>query len=103
MPMPNVPLVRPSRQQSPASVARLPVGVPDAVLVGRARLGDRSAESLLYRRHAAALLSMVTRLLRSPHAAPTSRSYTASIPRSANSRSATTIMRWGVPSTTRPP
>jgi RNA polymerase sigma-70 factor (ECF subfamily) len=66
--MPVVPIRRQSSDQLP-QVARLPDGVPDAELVGRARLGDKSAESLLYRRHAAALLSMVTRLLRSSHAA----------------------------------
>ena len=66
--MPVVPIRKPSSDQVP-SLGHLPEGVPDAELVGRARAGDRSAESLLYRRHAAVLLSMATRLLRSSHSA----------------------------------
>ena len=53
----------------PAEVAQLRTGVPDAVLVERAREHDRGAESLLYRRHAGPLLSMAGRLLRSSHLA----------------------------------
>jgi len=52
-----------------AEVAHLPSGVPDAVLVERAREHDRGAESLLYRRHAGALLAMSGRLLRNSHLA----------------------------------
>jgi RNA polymerase sigma-70 factor, ECF subfamily len=52
-----------------ADVAHLRTGVPDAVLVERAREHDRGAESLLYRRHAGPLLSMASRLLRSSHLA----------------------------------
>lgn len=52
-----------------AEVAHLPSGVPDAVLVSRAREHDRGAESLLYRRHAGPLLSMAGRLLRNSHQA----------------------------------
>ncbi|GMU59670.1 MAG: hypothetical protein AMXMBFR34_14330 [Myxococcaceae bacterium] len=52
-------------------VARLPEaeGVDTAVLVGRARRGERQAESLLYRRYAPSLLEVATHLLRSVHAA----------------------------------
>jgi len=52
-----------------ADVKRLPEGVPDAVLVLRARQADRGAESLLYRRHSPALLSTVNRLVRNAHTA----------------------------------
>jgi RNA polymerase sigma-70 factor (ECF subfamily) len=45
--------------------SRLPDGVETAALVLRARAGDRSAESLLYRRYAAGLLEVATHLLRS--------------------------------------
>ncbi|MBL8949810.1 MAG: RNA polymerase sigma factor [Myxococcaceae bacterium] len=50
-----------------ADVAQLRSGVPDAVLVERAREHDRGAESLLYRRHAGALLAIAGRLLRNSH------------------------------------
>ena len=55
--------------RSGADVAHLRTGVPDAVLVERAREHDRGAESLLYRRHAGPLLCMAGRLLRSSHLA----------------------------------
>ena len=58
-----------SSEAQGAAVAHLPSGVPDAVLVERAREHDRGAESLLYRRHAAPLLAMAGRLLRSSHQA----------------------------------
>jgi RNA polymerase sigma-70 factor (ECF subfamily) len=38
--------------------------LPDAALVGRSLNGDRWAEEMLYRRHAAMLLGLCTRLLR---------------------------------------
>src|SRR5687767_14795025 len=38
--------------------------LPDSVLVERSLTGDRWAEEMLYRRHAAALLGLCTRLLR---------------------------------------
>lgn len=50
-------------------VPRLPDGVETAVLVVRARGGDRDAESLLYRRYAAGLLEVAAHLLRSPSSA----------------------------------
>ncbi len=52
-----------------SDVAQLRSGVPDALLVERARDNDRGAESLLYRRHAGPLLSMAGRLLRNSHQA----------------------------------
>jgi RNA polymerase sigma-70 factor (ECF subfamily) len=64
------PAPKPSPQPGGAEVAHLPSsGVPDAALVERAREGDRGAESLLYRRHAAALLAMAGRILRNSHLA----------------------------------
>jgi RNA polymerase sigma-70 factor (ECF subfamily) len=53
----------------PARVVALPEGVPVELLVRRTLSGDRSAESLLYRRFAPAVLTMATRLLRSGSAA----------------------------------
>ncbi|MBK7864553.1 MAG: RNA polymerase sigma factor [Archangiaceae bacterium] len=66
MPSPHA---RPSPSPRTADVAHLPSGVPDAVLVERAREHDRGAESLLYRRHAGALLAMSGRMLRNSHLA----------------------------------
>src|SRR6187549_2022382 len=63
------PRVSPAASERAADVAHLPSGVPDAVLVERAREHDRGAESLLYRRHAAPLLAMTGRLLRNTHLA----------------------------------
>lgn len=54
---------------TPLPVTRLPEGVSTAVLVVRARAKDSAAESLLYRRYAADLLNIVSRLLRSVVAA----------------------------------
>jgi len=49
----------------PASVRELPVGtaLDDAVLVARAREGDRWAEEALYQRHVPYVMGMVIRLL----------------------------------------
>lgn len=58
-----------SPSEPTAGVAHLPSGVPDALLVERAREHDRGAESLLYRRHAGPLLGMTGRLLRNTHLA----------------------------------
>jgi RNA polymerase sigma-70 factor (ECF subfamily) len=54
---------------TPLPLTRLPEGVSTASLVLRARKRDGAAESLLYRRYAADLLNIVSRLLRSTHAA----------------------------------
>jgi RNA polymerase sigma-70 factor (ECF subfamily) len=53
----------------PLPLTRLPEGVSTASLVLRARKRDGAAESLLYRRYAADLLNIVSRLLRNTHAA----------------------------------
>ncbi|MEW5738188.1 MAG: sigma-70 family RNA polymerase sigma factor [Myxococcota bacterium] len=58
------------RLRPEGSVARLDAdGVETAVLVERARRGERQAESLLYRRYAPGLLEVATHLLRSVPAA----------------------------------
>jgi RNA polymerase sigma-70 factor (ECF subfamily) len=59
----------PSARVTPLPLTRLPEGVSTASLVLRARKRDGAAESLLYRRYAADLLSIVSRLLRSTSAA----------------------------------
>jgi RNA polymerase sigma-70 factor (ECF subfamily) len=59
--------LNPGVNERAADIAHLPSGVPDTVLVERAREHDRGAESLLYRRHAGALLAMSGRLLRNSH------------------------------------
>jgi len=57
------------RLRPDAPPPRLPEGVDTAELVARARAGERSAESILYRRYAAGLLEVAQHLLRSPAAA----------------------------------
>jgi RNA polymerase sigma-70 factor (ECF subfamily) len=52
-----------------APVLTLPEGVPVEHLVARTLSGDRSAESLLYRRFAPAVLTLASRLLQSTAAA----------------------------------
>jgi RNA polymerase sigma-70 factor (ECF subfamily) len=54
---------------TPLPLTRLPEGVSTASLVLRARKRDGAAESLLYRRYAADLLNIVSRLLRNTSAA----------------------------------
>ena len=69
---PRIMLTPKPKQLAPsadAAVTHLPSGVPDAVLVERARDHARGAESLLYRRHAGPLLSMTGRMLRNTHLA----------------------------------
>lgn len=52
-----------------AAISRLPEGVATEALVARALVGDRDAESLLYRRYASGVLATALRLLRSHSAA----------------------------------
>ncbi len=51
------------------AISRLPEGVATEALVARALVGDRDAESLLYRRYAGGVLTTALRLLRSHTAA----------------------------------